>query len=207
MESPKPLSLDFYDRGPATVAQDLLGKLLVRRMRGGLCIRRIVETEAYLGSQDAASHSFRGQTRRNATMFGPPGRAYVYRIHQVFCVNVVTEATATAVLIRALEPLSGLAATDRDSKLSLREATRGPGRLCRALEIDLRLDGWDLTQGRRLWIADDPAAEGVAIGKSPRIGVGAAKDLLLRFFIEGNPCVSKTRRMQVLNPEPGAPPR
>ena len=179
-----PLPPDFYNRDSITVARELLGKVLVRRTPEGLCAGRIVETEAYLGKNDAASHAYRGRTNRNAAMFGPPGRAYVYSIHQVFCVNAVTEPEGTAVLIRAIEPLAGIELmAERRGHVRGCDLTRGPGKLCQALAIDLQLDGWDLTRGSRLWIADHPDARGVTISNSPRIGLGKAKDLLLRFFI------------------------
>ena len=178
---------DFYNRDSVTVARELLGKVLVRRMPQGLCAGRIVETEAYLAKNDAASHAYRGRTNRNAAIFGPPGRAYVFSIHQVFCVNVVTEPEGTAVLIRAVEPLAGIELmAERRGRVRGCDLTRGPGNLCQALAIDLKLDGWDLTRGSRLWITDPPDARGATISNSPRIGLGKAKDLLLRFFITGN---------------------
>lgn len=105
------LPRSFYDRDVIVVAQELLGKIVVRRSRNGLCLGSIVETEAYLAIGDSASHSFRGQTKRNASMFGPPGYAYVYSIHSRYCMNAVTQGRgqASAVLIRAIQPLAGLA--------------------------------------------------------------------------------------------------
>ena len=190
-----PLSQSFYNRDPVVVARKLLGKLLVRRTRDGLCTGRIVETEAYLAQDDEACHASRGQTRRNATMFGPPGRAYVYRIHQVYCLNAVTEpeGTPSAVLIRAIEPLAGVELMRRRAgKQVLHHVARGPGLLCRALAIDQQLDGWDLTEGRRLWIAEQ-AVEGCEIVVSPRIGVGAAKELPLRFHVKRTMSASAER--------------
>ncbi len=190
-----PLPQDFYNRDPVVVARELLGKLLVRRTRDGLCTGRIVETEAYLAEDDEACHASRGQTRRNATMFGPPGRAYVYQIHQVQCLNAVTEpaGTPSAVLIRAIEPLAGVELMSRRAgKEVLHHVARGPGLLCRALAIDQQLDGWDLTAGRRLWIAEHEAGD-CEIVVSPRIGVGAAKELPLRFYLKDHACVSGRR--------------
>ncbi len=187
-----PLSQDFYNRDPVVVARELLGKLLVRRTREGLCTGRIVETEAYLAEDDEACHASRGQTRRNATMFGPPGRAYVYRIHQVYCLNAVTEpeGTPSAVLIRAIEPLAGVELMRRRAgKDVLHHVARGPGLLCRALAIGQQLGGWDLTEGRRLWIAEHDAVD-CEVVVSPRIGVGAAKELPLRFHLKDHVCVS-----------------
>lgn len=117
------LHRDFYDRPSATVARQLLGKVLWRQTVEGTCSGRIVEVEAYEGTKDSASHSYRGQTPRNASMFGPPGHAYVYAIHSRWCVNVVTEGVgiATAILIRAVEPLSGLPLMTRRRSEVLRE--------------------------------------------------------------------------------------
>src|SRR5262245_22834885 len=99
-----PLARGFYDRDVVTVARELLGKLLVRRVGGGLTVGRIVEAEAYLATGDPASHGYRGRTRRNASMFGPPGHAYVYSIHSRWCLNTVTEPVgrSSAVLLRAV---------------------------------------------------------------------------------------------------------
>lgn len=125
------LPQDFYDRPSAKVARDLLGKLLWRETAEGKCGGRIVEVEAYEGATDSAAHSYRGQTPRNASMFGPPGHAYVYAIHSRWCVNVVTEpeGVATAVLIRAIEPLFGLElmAKRRSESLAARRERLGSG--------------------------------------------------------------------------------
>jgi DNA-3-methyladenine glycosylase len=125
-------------------------------------------------------------------MFGPPGIAYVYRIHRVYCLNVVTEAedTPSAVLFRAIEPLAGADLMKRRAdKDVLHHVCRGPGLLCRALAIDPKLNGWDLTQGQRLWIAEGDGDQYEIIA-SPRIGVGTAKELPLRFFVNGHAFVS-----------------
>jgi DNA-3-methyladenine glycosylase len=126
----------FYDRDTQIVARELLGKLLVHRADGVERIGRIVETEAYLGEHDLAAHSARGRTARTQIMFGPPGHAYVYFIYGMYyCMNVVTEPAghASAVLLRALEPVQNL-----DGR------TAGPGLLCRAMHIDRQLNGHDL---------------------------------------------------------------
>ena len=175
----------FYDRDTIAVARDLLGKYLVHESRGIERIGRIVEVEAYLGPHDLAAHSARGLTERTKVMFGPPGHAYVYMIYGMyFCMNVVTERTghASAVLLRALEPVQNIA-----------ERTQGPGLLCRAMRIDKRLNGHDLT-GRNFYIAAPARTEGVIIVKRPRVGVdyaGRWARRLLRFYIQGNPFVSK----------------
>ena len=174
----------FYDRDTVTVARELLGKCLVHETGGGRRVGRIVEVEAYVGAHDRASHSSRGRTARNAPMFGPPGCAYVYLVYGMYwCMNVVTEREghASAVLIRAVEPVEGV--TGR---------TQGPGLLCRALEIDRRLDRHDLLSDN-LYIASG-GLSGFRIVKRPRIGVdyaGAWARRHLRFYIAGNPFVSR----------------
>ncbi|MGD8452230.1 MAG: DNA-3-methyladenine glycosylase [Phycisphaerae bacterium] len=191
-----PLPRTFYARDPATVARALLGKRLIRTVGDDVLIGRIVEAEAYLAQHDPASHSYRGRTRRNAAMFGPPGHAYVYTIHTRFCLNAVTEATdvASAVLIRAVEPLSGMERMAESRGIDrVRDLARGPGRLCEALNIDRGLDGWDLTLGQTLWIADagDDEWADPEIIAVPRVGISVAQDLPLRFLVADNPFISK----------------
>jgi DNA-3-methyladenine glycosylase len=180
-----PLPRAFYDRDPVTVAKALLGARLVRRADRVERIGRIVEVEAYLGPHDRAAHSARGLTPRTQVMFGPPGHAYVYLVYGLHhCMNVVTEAEgrASAVLIRAVEPLANV--TGRGA---------GPGLVCRALHIDLRCNGLDLVSAD-LFIA--PPADGapLRIVSRPRVGVDYAGHWarrLLRFYIRGNPHVSR----------------
>ncbi len=189
------LSREFYLRDPAVVAWELLGKLLLRETSAGLCGGRIVEVEAYLSVRDPACHASRGQTRRNASMFGPPGRAYVYMIHSRWCLNAVTEpeGTPSAVLIRAIEPLVGIELMQqRRGTDIMRDLTRGPARLCQALAVDRTFDGWGLTTGQELWIGEDLSATGskLRIAKSGRIGLSSAQRRLLRFFVVDNRFVS-----------------
>ncbi|HTY78590.1 MAG TPA: DNA-3-methyladenine glycosylase [Candidatus Bathyarchaeia archaeon] len=178
------LPRDFYDREASAVARDLLGKCLVHRTPGGDRIGRIVEVEAYLGPHDRAAHSSRGLTPRTRVMFGPPGHAYVYLIYGMYqCMNVVTEAEgkASAVLLRAVEPVRNV--TGR---------TQGPGLLCRAMAIDRRLNGHDLLSPD-FHIADD-GTQISAIVKRPRIGVdyaGPWARRLLRYYVRGNPFISR----------------
>jgi DNA-3-methyladenine glycosylase len=159
--------------------------LLVRRIGDQLRVGRIVETEAYLGPHDLAAHSSKGRTRRNEAMFGPPGHAYVYLIYGVhYCLNVVTERAghASAVLLRALEPVQNISGS-----------TKGPGLLCRALEIDLRLNGHDLLGGD-LFVARPLKREPFEVVTCPRVGVDYAGEWAekpLRFYIAGNPFVSR----------------
>jgi DNA-3-methyladenine glycosylase len=196
-----PLTRNFYDRHAGEVARDLLGKLLIRETAQGPVSGRILETEAYLAAEDSACHAARGKTRKNASMFGPPGHAYVYPIHSRYCFNVVTEpeGVASAVLVRAVEPLTGLTLMQtRRGRAVLRELASGPARLCEAFDIDRRLDGWDLTLGRQLWIVDDGVEPVLAasVGCSPRIGVTSAEHLPLRFYIRRHALVSGPRRLR-----------
>jgi DNA-3-methyladenine glycosylase (3mg) len=190
----KVLQREFYNRDPVTVAKELLGKVLVRETPEGVTAGVIVETEAYLAQGDPANHAFRGMTDRNKSMFGPPGCAYVYRIHQVCCLNAVTEpeGVPSAVLIRALMPIEGIELMrERLGRFDLFPAT-GPGKLCKAMAIDLSLDGWDLTLGERLWVAEDEPVKFAEsdIAVTARIGVTAAKELPLRFFLRRQPFVN-----------------
>jgi DNA-3-methyladenine glycosylase len=175
----------FYDRDTIVVARELLGKLLVHVTAGVAKVGRIVEVEAYLGPHDLAAHSSRGLTPRTRVMFGPPGHAYVYFIYGMYhCINTVTEREghASAVLLRALEPVENLAGR-----------TQGPGLLCRAMGIDKRLNGHDLLSDD-LFIARDPAPQRFAIARSPRIGVQYAGHWAkrhLRFYIRDNSFVSR----------------
>lgn len=191
--SSQPIRQDFFARDVTTVARELPGMLLCRRSRQGLTIGRIVETEAYLAKGDSASHSVRGINRKNASMFGPPGRAYVYTIHARQCFNIVTEPenVASAVLIRSVEPVHGIRLMEqRRGTFKTRDLCRGPARLCEALDIGRDFDGWDLTTQRRLWIAADTTGNDFRINKSPRIGVTSAEESMLRFFLLDNEFVS-----------------
>jgi DNA-3-methyladenine glycosylase len=157
------LDRDFFDRPTLTVARDLIGCLLVHEVRGRARTGMIVETEAYDGFRDAASHAARGRTRRNAPMYGPPGRAYVYLIYGIYhCLNLVTreEGYPAAVLIRAVEPLGSL------------DPCSGPGRLTRALGIDLRHNELDVTRPPLYVLPRQQPVRRVI--RTPRIGVDYA---------------------------------
>jgi DNA-3-methyladenine glycosylase len=188
------------------VARDLLGKWLCREDPDGLTCGRIVETEAYGGPEDLASHARAGLTRRTAPMFGEVGHAYVYLVYGMHhCLNVVahTGAEAGAVLLRAVEPVVGAdlmrlrraRPKDADNRLC-----SGPARLCQAMNVTRALDSHDLTAGASLWIADDPApAEPLGrIEAGTRIGVAYAGDdwsrRPLRFWLAGSPSVSAQPR-------------
>jgi DNA-3-methyladenine glycosylase len=193
----RPLPRAFYARGALTVARALLGRLLVRGARGGVQVGRIVEVEAYRAADDPASHAFRGPTPRNRVMFGPPGHAYVYFTYGMHhCLNVVTgpEGEASAVLIRALEPVAGLGAMRaRRGRVADAALARGPGNTARALGITRALSGEDLTRDR-LWISDlPPRREGLRLARGPRIGIRVGTERPWRFWLAGHPSVSGPR--------------
>lgn len=197
---PTPIPRPFYGRPTLAVARDLLGTVLVRRLPGGSDLRgRIVETEAYIGQEDSASHAHRGRTARTAVMFGLPGIAYIYFTYGMHhMLNVVTEGEGypAAVLIRALEPLEGIdvmQALRGDRRL--RDLTNGPARLCQALAIDRSLNGHDLTSGPPLWIEPGQAVPDADVARTPRIGIGYAnapdREAPWRFLIQGSEWVSR----------------
>jgi DNA-3-methyladenine glycosylase len=192
------LARTFYARDTVQVARGLLGRRLVRRLEGERLSGRIVETEAYVGEADAASHASRGQTARNAVMFGPAGHAYVYFIYGMhYCFNVVTEREGfgAAVLIRALEPLEGIDAMRRHRHgRDGVELTNGPAKLCYALAIDRDLNGADLVQGDALWIESGEPLPQEDVASGPRVGVRGDKRALTvpwRFWVKDHPYVSK----------------
>jgi DNA-3-methyladenine glycosylase len=188
------LSRSFYARAAHEVAPDLLGQVLVRLFPdGSRSSVRIVEVEAY-GPDDPASHAFRGETPRNAVMFGPPGHLYVYFTYGMHhCMNVVTGGTAegSAVLLRAGEPLEGgeemAVRRGREGPLDL---CSGPGRLTQALGVDRRDDGVDLVAGDDLWLEAGSRIEPIAIGN--RVGVHET-DRHWRYWLDGSPYVSRGR--------------
>ena len=192
------LPRSFFLQSPETLAPALLGKILARRQRGRLLAGRIVETEAYLGSDDPAAHAFRGETSRNAVLFGAPGHAYVYSIYGLhFCMNISCQPVGVAgcVLLRALEPLQEVAAMRRNRGLAKETAmskiASGPGKLCSALAITRAANnGCDLTStNNQLFLLDDGSLhQDIAI--STRIGIRHAADWPMRFFVSGNACVS-----------------
>jgi len=198
---PPQLRRAFYARPSVEVAPELLNKVLVL----GACRGRIVEVEAYLGPDDPASHAHRGPTRRNATMFGPAGHLYVYFTYGMhWCANVVCgrPGEGTAVLLRALAPLEGLDAmrARRPAARRDRDLCNGPAKLAQALGIDGRLDGADLTarpgSGE---VAAGPVVTIVDGGTPPpddpvvttRIGISRAIELPLRWYVRGEPHVSR----------------
>lgn len=206
-----PLRRSFFLQPTLEVARQLLGKVMVRDARGGRVSGRIVEVEAYRGPEDRAAHSHRGhRSRRNEAMYGPPGHAYVYMIYGVHhCVNAVCQPPGVpeAVLIRALEPLEGLELMARRRGLVLggpatldagvvAKLCRGPGVLCRALDVDRQLNGADLTRGP-LRILEAPSVPRRLVRSSARIGVAYAGKHAARrwrFFLAGHACVSGRSR-------------
>lgn len=196
---PPILPREFYVHPPEVVARALLGKVLVRNYEGERLAGRIVEVEAYLGLDDPAAHAFTGKTERNAVLFGPPGFAYVYFIYGMhYCLNLSCEpeGQAGSVLLRALEPLEGLATMARLRGLSARAnprlLTSGPGRLCQALSIVREThNGVDATSRRgELRVEDDGFVAG-AVEALPRVGIRRAAERPLRFVLAGNRFVSR----------------
>ncbi|MCS6988270.1 MAG: DNA-3-methyladenine glycosylase [Chloroherpetonaceae bacterium] len=197
----KKLPPSFYAQPTLVLAQALLGKILVRRLSspsGELLLKgKIVETEAYLAHPryaDEACHAYRGVTERNKAMFGEAGTAYVYFAYgNHFMLNVVSEpkGEAAAVLIRALEPLSHIEfLKSRRGDVPLVELANGPGKLTQAFQIDRSLNAISL-QSDALWIEDAPPVAPKYIGNSTRVGITKGTHLPWRYFIKGNPFVSK----------------
>lgn len=200
------LRREFFARDAVTVARELLGKLLIRREGRKLLAGRIVEDEAYLGAVDPAAHAYNGRTPRNAVLFGPPGHAYVYFIYgNHYCTNVscMPAGDAGGVLLRALEPVFGLAAMAAARGLELPSQPRvsqlrlissGPGRMSEALGITRDRDnGKDLTDRQSdLWLADDGYSV-ERIMTTTRVGIKKAVNEPLRFVIAGNSFVSGPR--------------
>lgn len=183
----------------AALARFLIGKLVVRETPEGVISGRIVETEAYIVG-DAASHTFRGMTPRTRPMFLERGHAYVYLNYGTsWMLNVSSEAAGigAGVLIRALEPLEGIALMQAHRGTEKpRDLTRGPGRLCQALQIGPWADGLDLCAEGLLWLGRDDTDPG-EIGQGVRIGITKDADRPLRFYVRGSPFVSGTRALNV----------
>ena len=196
------LGREFYGRYTPKVARELLGTVLVRVLDGERLSGVIVETEAYRGDDDPASHAYRGRTKRNELMFGPAGHAYVYFSYgSHWCFNVTTEAPGRpgAVLLRAVEPLQGFETMlKRRGEAGSRHLADGPGRLTRAFGIELDLNGEDLTSSERLFI--ETGSEPLSVASSGRVGVSRGQGLEWRFFVPGNRFVSKTRPPRSQNP-------
>lgn len=195
--SQSPLTRAFYSREPADVAWDLIGKRLLRILDGEQLVGRIVETEAYRGGEDAASHAYGGRTGRNAPMFGPPGHAYVYFIygmHWMFNISAHPEEVPGAVLIRALAPETGIATMRKlRGRPADTELTNGPAKLAQALAIDRDLNNVDLCNSQALTVIAGDLRDGERVIRGPRVrvpGDKAAARRPWRFWIEDNPYVS-----------------
>jgi DNA-3-methyladenine glycosylase len=190
------LARAFYERPTIAVARDLLGQVLVSETPEGRTAGRIVETEAYLGADDPASHAARLRTGRVEAMWGEPGIGYVYRSYGIHAMlNVVTEPLGAtgAVLIRALEPLTAVELMRARRGLDDdRLLCSGPGKLCQALGIGLDLHGIDLVTSDRLWISRGESPH--EISTSGRIGISRGQAHPWRFWVTGNPHVSAHRR-------------
>jgi len=193
---PRILASSFYERDTLRVAPELLGKSLVRVVGPGTMVGRIVEVEAYRGKDDPASHAFRGLTPRNAPMFGEPGHAYVYFTYgNHYCLNITTQKLGTpgAVLLRAVQPVEGLRLM-REFRRNVPdlELTNGPGKLTKALGIDKSLNEQDMTVEGPLFVTD-PGRIDFEIWRSTRVGIKDGQDKRWRFYVYGNPCVSRRR--------------
>lgn len=192
------LPKEFYRRETIDVAKDLLGKVIIREIGTQRITGRIVETEAYAGFDDKASHAHKGRTPRNSVMFGPAGFAYVYftyGLHHLF--NIVTEEVnyPSAVLIRAVEPISGLKLIQKNRpKRKFHELTNGPAKFTKAFQIDKCFNGIDVSAGKGLWIENGPPIDKNRIVITSRIGVGYSKECAewpRRFFIKDNQFISR----------------
>lgn len=191
----QPLERSFYARPARDVARSLIGTLVVSTVEGKRTAGRIVETEAYVGPDDPASHAAEriGRTARNSPMFGPPGTAYVYLSYGIhWCLNAVTnqEDHPGAVLIRALEPVADLAAMRRRRGTPDRDLARGPGRLCQALGVTGVFNSHPLDQPPLLFL-EAPSVPPDAIAAGPRIGISRATDWPLRFTLRDSPYLSR----------------
>ena len=185
----KPLPQSFYDRYTPDVAQELLGKVLVRRYKDQLIAGIIIETESYT-DDDPASHAYRGLTQSNRALFGPVGHAYIYFTYGChFCFNAAafdsTQHKAGGVLIRAVQPVLGIDLMQAHRKKeALKDLASGPGKLTQAFVIDKELYGANLAEPGKLFIAEGPSIESMQIKSTPRIGISKAKDVLWRFYLK-----------------------
>jgi DNA-3-methyladenine glycosylase len=188
------LPRSFYERDTAEVARALLGKILVHRTLEGVIAGRVVEVEAYYGKGDPASRASRRKTKLNEIMWGRGGKAFVYMVHARWLFNVITEREGVpgAVLIRALEPIEGLELMRRRRRIEIeRELTSGPGKLTQAMGITREHHGLDLTDPSSRLVMMEGGVQRFEIASSHRIGVSADLPRELRFYIRGNPHVSK----------------
>jgi DNA-3-methyladenine glycosylase len=200
----KPLGRKFFARDTLKVAKELLGKSIVRKINNMQICAKIVETEAYIGDHDPASHSYGRITERNKVMYGPAGYSYVYIIYgNYYCFNAVTgkEGEGNAVLIRAGEITEGedLALDYRKLSSGKHKIANGPAKLCIALQIDKRFYGHDLTKKSNLFIAEGEMVEDDNIITSERIGLSKGIEFPYRFFIKGSPFVTKHKYNNIIS--------
>lgn len=206
LDKMKILSKNFYLKDSALVAKNLLGKLLIRKLKekDKLLVGRIVETEAYYGEKDPASRAYGGMKNFNKLMWGEVGRAFIYMVHANWLLNAVahSENEAGAVLIRAIEPLYGIEEMQKQRKVSdLTELTSGPGKLTKALKIAKELNGADLTNVEsEIYICHSQAEKSFKIQSNHRIGVSRDLPVKLRFYIDGNPFISKIKTKNKYGP-------
>lgn len=194
------LDYNFYQKDAVSTAKDLLGKILVRKINDKKIMVKIVETEAYMGAEDKASHAYNNKkTKRTKTMFKKAGLAYIYLIYGMYyCFNIVTEAEGNpqAVLIRAVEPTAGLEIIKENRKIKskkIEDLTNGPGKLSQALKIDKNLNACDLVKSNKLYLLDNKDTS-FKIKKASRINIDYAeeyKNKKWRFYIKENKFVSK----------------
>ena len=195
------LDYDFYQKDAVQVAKNLLGKTIVRKYKGKTIKVKIVDTEAYMGAEDKASHAYNNKrTKRTETMFARGGLAYIYLIYGMYyCFNIVTaeEDNPHAVLIRAVEPVEGLEIIKKNRKIKSNKVetlTNGPGKLSQALKIDKSLNGCDLVKSNQLYLLDNQVDDFI-MEKVPRVNIDYAeeyKDKKWRFYIKENKFISKS---------------
>jgi DNA-3-methyladenine glycosylase len=199
----KLLRRSFFNRDPREVCPELLGKLIVRRQGRKLLAGRVVEAEAYLGTDDLAAHATAGRTARNSVLFGPPGHAYVYFIYGVhYCLNIscLPDGEAGCLLVRALEPVAGIEQMaeargfvdlDFSSVRNLRLLASGPGKLCEALGITRQRDnGKDMVSTHGDLQVMDDGYKVAQVAVTPRIGITKSAEMPLRYVVAGSPFVS-----------------
>lgn len=202
--NPEPLAVEkisilartFFDRSPLIVGREIIGKKLVRVLPDGTDLTgTIVEVEAYGGNRDPASHAYHGKTKRNEVMFGEAGRAYVYFTYGFHnCLNFVTSSKsylASAVLIRAVAPLTGIDIMAKNRKTNIiTQLASGPGKVCQAFQIDRSLNGVDVTSlASPIQVADEPTR--MAVRRSVRVGIKSAIERKWRFYAAASPHVSR----------------
>jgi len=206
MSKLKRLPAKFYQQDTFALAENLLGKYLIRKYNNHILNGKIVETECYYGPNDLASHASRGKTERTKLMFAQPGLAYIYLIYGMYyCLNIVTEHKnfPAAILIRAIEPISGLKQMAKNrqipvaqNSLPITKLTSGPGKLCQAFKINKSLNGENLITSKKLYLATNTQEKITPkqIKKAKRIGIdyaGQYKNKLWRYYLKDNLFVSQ----------------